>query len=143
MDKIKEKLEKLRIEADGNMARAENAETEVKDFKAQVAKQETTIQTLNNKITLLQGDVDRATQRADDVRLKKTQSDKDESMQDSMKRKVEMVEMQLDQKEAERKIATEKYKIITIGSDHSNSMLRNRRDMENHSLLKMLTWKLN
>ncbi|KAJ3109391.1 Guanine nucleotide-binding-like protein 1 [Phlyctochytrium planicorne] len=59
MDKIKEKLEKLRIESDGNLTRAQKAETEVKDLKAELAKRETEAQNNKNRITLLEMDADR------------------------------------------------------------------------------------
>ncbi|KAH6585078.1 hypothetical protein BASA60_000673 [Batrachochytrium salamandrivorans] len=57
MDKIKEKLEKLRIDADSNLARAEKAEAEVKELKNELAKRETEVQNLQNKISLLQMDL--------------------------------------------------------------------------------------
>lgn len=67
MDKIKEKLDKLRIEADGNLARAEKSETDLKDVRVQLASQETHINNLNNKVTLLTQDLERQEKRFDDV----------------------------------------------------------------------------
>lgn len=63
-------MEKLRIESDANMARAEKAETEVKALKETISKQESSIQTLNNKVSLLAGDLERAEKRADEVRMR-------------------------------------------------------------------------
>lgn len=77
MDKIKEvrefrkltlqKLDKLRIEADGNLSRAEKAESALKDLQSQVLKLETENHNLSNKVVLLQGDVDRAEKRVEEV----------------------------------------------------------------------------
>jgi predicted nuclease with TOPRIM domain len=61
------KLEKLRIEADTNLSRAEKAEGQVKDLQDQVNKLETETHNLGNKVTLLQGDVDRAEKRVEEV----------------------------------------------------------------------------
>lgn len=69
MDKIKEKLEKLRIEAETNLARAEKAEAEKASLKEALGKQETIVQTLNNKVSLLSADLERTEKRVDEVGL--------------------------------------------------------------------------
>ncbi|KAJ3122085.1 hypothetical protein HK100_012135 [Physocladia obscura] len=67
MEAIKaQKLEKLKIEAEQNGERANGFEAEVKELKAVIAKQETEIQGLNNKVALLTADLERAEKRADD-----------------------------------------------------------------------------
>ncbi|KAI8616482.1 hypothetical protein BC830DRAFT_197006 [Chytriomyces sp. MP71] len=67
MDKIKEKLEKLRVESEANNARAETAEAEVRELKAALAKTETETQGLQNKISLLTSDLERAEKRASEA----------------------------------------------------------------------------
>lgn len=67
MDKIKEKLEKLRVESDENLKRAEKAESEQKSLKEAVSKQESLVQTLNNKVSLLTEELERSEKRADEV----------------------------------------------------------------------------
>lgn len=67
MDKIKEKLEKLRVEADDNLKRAEKAESEQKALKESLSKQETLAQTLNNKVSLLTEELERSEKRVDEV----------------------------------------------------------------------------
>ena len=62
-------MEKLRVEGESHLARAEKAEQEVKELKAELAKKETETQSLNNKITLLQQDLDRTERRIDEVCL--------------------------------------------------------------------------
>lgn len=98
------------------MSRAENAEIEVKEVKSELSKQEATIHNLNNKVTLLQGDVERAEKRVKDVNLnsrqnkaKKQENDHDASAVETLRRKVDMLEQQVDSKEQERKAAVEKY----------------------------------
>jgi tropomyosin len=60
-------LEKLRIEADSNLSRAEAAEQEVKAITDQLTKKDTMIQDLNNKIKLLQDDLERTEKRVNEV----------------------------------------------------------------------------
>ncbi|KAI8854600.1 hypothetical protein BC829DRAFT_380332 [Chytridium lagenaria] len=67
MDKIKEKLEKLRIESDANNSRAERAENEVKELKAELAKRDTEVQNMKNKVTLLEMDLERTEKRVEEV----------------------------------------------------------------------------
>ena len=63
----KQKLEKLRIESETHAGRAEKAETEVKQLKDELAKKDTEVQNLNNKVTLLQMDLDRSEKRVEEV----------------------------------------------------------------------------
>ncbi|KAJ3262017.1 hypothetical protein HK103_003860 [Boothiomyces macroporosus] len=114
MDKIKEKLEKLRIESDANLARAEKAETEVKALKETISKQESSIQTLNNKVSLLAGDLERAEKRADEHKQKKAESENSDAVKENLERKIQLLEKQLDDKERDRKEATEKSRELSI-----------------------------
>ncbi|KAJ3272981.1 hypothetical protein HDV01_004887 [Terramyces sp. JEL0728] len=114
MDKIKEKLEKLRIESDTNLARAEKAEGEVKSLKETISKQESSVQTLNNKVSLLAGDLERAEKRADEHKQKKAESDNSDAVKENLERKIQLLEKQLDDKERDRKEATEKTRELSI-----------------------------
>ncbi|KAJ1553826.1 hypothetical protein HK405_006787 [Cladochytrium tenue] len=66
MDRIKEKLEKLRIESETSLVRAEKAEAWVKELQQELARRDTEAQNTANKITLLSMDLDRNTKRADE-----------------------------------------------------------------------------
>jgi tropomyosin len=109
MDKIKEKMNSLRIEADTNLSRAEQAEQQIAEIKKELDKKEQLVNQLNNKVVLLQGDLERAENRAQEHKLKKQEVEKDENVVASLRRKTEMLEGQVDQKEKERKDAVEKY----------------------------------
>jgi hypothetical protein len=124
MDKIKEKLERLRIEADGHISRGDLAEAAVKLHQAQLTKCENTIKTLNNKVLLLQADVDRAMHRADGVRLRKTQDDKLDSFSEALKRKIAMLETQLDEKEKLRFEAVEKVRNLELQNENNTRFVK-------------------
>ncbi|KAI8612521.1 hypothetical protein BC830DRAFT_1055508, partial [Chytriomyces sp. MP71] len=89
LKKNTQKLEKLRIESEANLARADRAEAEVKELKAEVAKKETDIQNLNNKIKLLQMDLERTEKRVEEVKIKKAEGDKEDSQIEVLTRKVQ------------------------------------------------------
>ncbi|KAJ3060543.1 hypothetical protein HDU98_003502 [Podochytrium sp. JEL0797] len=118
MDKIKEKLEKLRIESEGNHSRAERAEQEVKDLKAEVARKETDVQNLNNKIKLLQMDLERTEKRVEEVKLKKADGDKEDSQIEVLTRKVQMLEHSLEEREKSWREATDKARSLEVHSEH-------------------------
>jgi ribosomal protein S2 len=61
-------LEKLRVESETQTSRAEKAEAEVKELKAILEKKDGDIQNLNNKVTLLTMDLDKAEKRAEEVK---------------------------------------------------------------------------
>jgi tropomyosin, fungi type len=60
-------LEKLRIESDQNLVRAEKAEGEVKTLHETLSKNEVAIQSLNNKLSNLQLELERSEKRAEEV----------------------------------------------------------------------------
>ena len=60
-------MEKVRIEADNAIARAERAEAQVKDLESQILKLDTGNQSLSNKIALLTSDIERAEKRVEEV----------------------------------------------------------------------------
>ena len=55
------------MEADGNLQRAEKAEQEQKLLKEALGKEEAKTQNLQNKVSLLQGDMERMEKRVDEV----------------------------------------------------------------------------
>ncbi|KAJ1559414.1 hypothetical protein HK096_000632 [Nowakowskiella sp. JEL0078] len=112
MDKIKERIEKLRIESETNLSRAEKSDNEVKELKAELQKRENEVQSLNNKITLLSLDLERAESRIAEVKIKKNEGDKEESQVEVMTRKVQMLETHLDEKERALRETTEKCVLI-------------------------------
>ena len=67
MDKIKEKMDKLKLEAEAHLARAEKAEGLHKELENHSNKLETENHNLNNKIILLQESLEKAEKRLSDV----------------------------------------------------------------------------
>ena len=60
-------MEKVRVEADNAIARAEKAEAKVKELEAQIQNLDTENQSLSNKISLLTSDIERAEKRVEEV----------------------------------------------------------------------------
>ncbi|KAJ3189666.1 hypothetical protein HK101_008803, partial [Irineochytrium annulatum] len=115
---ITQKLEKLRIESDSNNQRAEKAEGEVKELKAELARRETEVQNLNNKITLLQMDLERTEKRVDEIKLRKIEGDKEDSLMDALQRKVQMLEHSLEEKEKSWRESTDKARALEVHAEH-------------------------
>ncbi len=60
-------MERLKVEAENHQSAHNTALATIKDLEAQLVAKEREIATLNNKVSLLSADVDRAEKRADDV----------------------------------------------------------------------------
>ncbi|KAJ3102926.1 hypothetical protein HDU96_009460 [Phlyctochytrium bullatum] len=118
MDKIKEKLDKLRIESEGNAARADKAEADVRELKAELAKSETETQNLKNKIVLLEEELSRAERRVEEVKLRKVEGDKEETEIEALKRKVNRLEGELEEKEKGWREATDKARALEVHAEH-------------------------
>ncbi|KAF9306173.1 hypothetical protein BGZ91_008616, partial [Linnemannia elongata] len=70
MDKFKEKIASIRAEADTALARAEGAETELAASKAEVSAKEQEAISLNNRITLLEQQLEKAETEGADAKIK-------------------------------------------------------------------------
>ena len=68
------------MEADSNLERAEKAEAEMKTFNEKLASKDTIIKDLSNKISLLQGELDRSEKRAQEVTVAKIESGQEEGI---------------------------------------------------------------
>lgn len=113
-----QKLEKLRIESESNNSRAEKAEQEVKELKAELAKKDVEVQNLNNKVILLQEALERSEKRIEEVKLKKAEGDKEDSQMEALHRKVAMLEHQLEEKEKGWRESTDKARALEVHSEH-------------------------
>ncbi len=60
-------MDKVRIEADNAIERAEKAEKHVKDLESQILVLDNENQSLSNKIALLTSDIERAEKRVEEV----------------------------------------------------------------------------
>ena len=67
MDKIKEKLERLRIDSETATVRAEAAENRVRELESELTDKETAESQLKNKVALLQMDMERQEKRVGEV----------------------------------------------------------------------------
>ncbi|KAJ1339529.1 hypothetical protein BSLG_005853 [Batrachochytrium salamandrivorans] len=119
--------------ADTTMDKIKEAELEVKELKAELAKKETEVQTFQNKISLLQMDLERAEKRADEISMqphqacflpsnsieqgKEGESDKGDSVKEALERKLQMLEKQLDDKEHDRKESIEKSRALELHAE--------------------------
>ncbi|KAJ1502043.1 hypothetical protein HMI54_009384 [Coelomomyces lativittatus] len=111
MDKVKEKVNALRTEADDANRRAEDAEMHLKKSKELLAMKENEVNTLNNKIALLQLDLERAEKRIDQVKVQnQVESDTKNSM-DTFSRKCTLLEEKLSSVEINLKTALERYDV--------------------------------
>ncbi|KAJ3344340.1 hypothetical protein HDU93_000130 [Gonapodya sp. JEL0774] len=131
MDKIKEKLEKLRIESEATNARANKAEDMVKMLNDELGKKEVEINGLKNKISLLETEIQRAEKRIDDLKSTHAEAEKGSAQGESLQRKLTLLEAQIEDKERIAKEAVEKYRASELKAEHAErraAQLEKERD---------------
>ena len=67
MEKIKEKIDHLKIESENNLKRAVKAEQEVEQTKAELEKRQTLIKSLENKVSMLSESLKRSELKMEEV----------------------------------------------------------------------------
>ena len=99
MDKLKEKLTALRVEADTNNERAEKAEQQLKATQEQLREKDNALITATNKQKLLEQEITRMESRLTDAQGKASQQANNDQEIDNLKRKIKLLEQESTQKE--------------------------------------------
>jgi DNA repair exonuclease SbcCD ATPase subunit len=101
MDVIKKKLQMLKEERDTAVEKAEEAERLRKETEAQLEAAEQDITRLNNKVSLLEGDLEQAEDRAADcdTKLKAEEAEKEELLRTNRTLSTQITEMEGEQGE--------------------------------------------
>ncbi|KAG6381500.1 tropomyosin [Boletus reticuloceps] len=96
MEKIKEKMNLIRAEADNAIARAEAAETKNKAYEQQLLEKEQAITSLNVQLARLDGDLEAAEAKLAVAKTAQADGEQSKSTNDALARKVVLLEEELD-----------------------------------------------
>jgi len=141
MEKIKEKMNSLRAEADSAVHRAETAESKIKQIEQQLLEKEQTITSLNVQISRLDGEVQATEEKL--IQAKSAQEDGEHSKttNDSLARKIVLLEEELDAAEKNVKETTEKLRQVDVKAEHFERQVQRaeqERDQWEHKYEEML-----
>ncbi|KAI0693172.1 tropomyosin [Cerioporus squamosus] len=106
MEKIKERLQSLRAEADNAVARAEEAEAKNKKYEQLLLEKDQEITSLQHKISVLDADLEKAEGKLAD--LKSAQEDA----------KIQLLEEELDAADKNLKEAMDKLRQVDVKAEH-------------------------
>jgi len=111
-------MNSLRAEADSAVTRAETAETKIKQIEHQLLEKDQTITSLNVQIARLEGEVQSTEEKL--ILAKSAQEDGEHSKttNDSLARKIVLLEEELDAAEKNVKETTEKLRQVDVKAEH-------------------------
>ncbi|KAK0526703.1 tropomyosin-2 [Tilletia horrida] len=118
MDRIKEKLNSLRAEADTHADRANAAEDKVKTLEQLNLQKDQEIQSLQHKLSLLESELDRAEGKLTDAKRGAEAEESSRSTQDTLQRKIALLESELDTAEKNLRETTEKLRQVDVKAEH-------------------------
>ncbi|KAG8863619.1 hypothetical protein FRC20_010661 [Serendipita sp. 405] len=108
MDRIKDRLASLRVEADTAIERAEKAEAANKKYELEILHKDQEIQSLSHKLQVAEGELEKAEGKLASAKLDKEQGETSRSTADNLARKIQILEDELDAAEKNLKETTEK-----------------------------------
>ena len=108
MDRLKEKITSLKLEADTNNERATAAEAKLKQSQDQLRENEQALITATNKQRLLEQELSRLEGRLQDAQGKASQQANNDQEIDNLKRKIKLLEQESSQKESQLQSTTAK-----------------------------------
>ncbi|KAJ2914659.1 hypothetical protein MD484_g5762, partial [Candolleomyces efflorescens] len=118
MDRIKAKLEALRIEADNNAERADAAEVKVKALEQAVLSKDQEIASLTHKLAMADEDNDKKDGQLNELKRGNLDGESSRQSADNLTRKVQILEDELDQSEKNLKEAVEKLRQVDVKAEH-------------------------
>ncbi|KAK9762412.1 tropomyosin-2 [Basidiobolus ranarum] len=119
MEKFKEKLNALRTEVDAANARADEAESVLKRLNDSQNDRDQEIMGLQNKIQLLEEQLETAEARIHDAKLLKEEDEQNRNHSDTLTKKINMLEIQLETAENNLRETTEKLRQVDLKAEQA------------------------
>ncbi|KAJ3339805.1 hypothetical protein HDU93_007804 [Gonapodya sp. JEL0774] len=99
MDKIRKRIDELRIECDAANARAQKAEDQVKNLDADLGKKDVEVNGLKNKIALLETEIQRSERRIEEMKGQVQSTGQGQQEVDALHRRISLLENEVQEKE--------------------------------------------
>jgi len=118
MEQIKKKLANLRDEADHAVERAEVAEAKNKKLEQELLVKEQEIQSLTHRLGVLETDAEKADAKITELKTTALNAESGHSTSESLTRKIQVLEEELDTSERNAKETVEKLRQIDVKAEH-------------------------
>ncbi|KAF9059714.1 tropomyosin [Rhodocollybia butyracea] len=117
-EKIKEKLNNLRLEADHAIERAEAAEAKNKKLEQLLLEKEQEITSLQHKLNVVEADMEKADGELDKMKRQNMEQIGSQTTSEGLQRKVQLLEEELDAAEKNAKDTVEKLRQVDVKAEH-------------------------
>jgi tropomyosin len=118
MDRIKEKLTSLRVEADNAVARAEEAEAKNKKYEQLLLEKDQEIGSLQHRLSTLDGDLEKTEAKLAELKSAREEGETSKTTNEGLVRKIQLLEEELDAAEKNVKETMEKLRQVDVKAEH-------------------------
>jgi len=117
-EKIKEKLNNLRLEADHAIERAEASEAKNKKLEQLLLEKEQEITSLQHKLSVIDQDLEKAESKLEDAKRENMDNSASKTTSEGLQRKIQLLEEELDAAEKNAKDTVEKLRQVDVKAEH-------------------------
>ncbi|PFH51943.1 hypothetical protein AMATHDRAFT_74632 [Amanita thiersii Skay4041] len=118
MERIKEKMNQLRVEADNAVTRAEEAEAKNKKYEQHLLEKEQEITSLQHRLGVLEGDLEKAENKLAESKAAADENQSSKMTNEGLTRKIQLLEEELDNAEKNAKETLEKLRLVDVKAEH-------------------------
>ncbi|PVV01274.1 hypothetical protein BB560_004313 [Smittium megazygosporum] len=118
MDKLKDKINSIRLEAEAASARADAAEAALKQLNDQQVEREQEIISLQNRIAMLEEEIERKDERIVEIKQLADDHETSKSAGDVLTKRIDMLEEKLETSESELQQTKEKLRNLDVKSEN-------------------------
>jgi len=123
-DRIKEKMNQLRNEADNAVTRAEEAEAKNKKYEQGLLEKEQEITSLTHRLGVLDKELEKAESKLAETKEAAAFSESNKTTNEGLVRKVQLLEEELDAAEKNLKDTVEKLRQVDVKAEHFERQLQ-------------------
>jgi len=117
-DKIRDKLNSLRAEADTAITRAEEAEAKNKQYEQVILEKDQAITSLSHKLALLDTDLEKTEAKLAELKSAHDVDQQSQTTNEGLVRKIQLLEEELDAAEKNVKETVEKLRQVDVKAEH-------------------------
>ncbi|KAJ6463692.1 tropomyosin [Mycena polygramma] len=131
-DRIREKMNQLRTEADAAIVRADEAEAKNKKFEQMLLEKDHEVTSLTHKLETLEAQLDKAEAIIADSKLDREAGETSKTTNEGLVRKIQLLEEELDAAEKNVKETVEKLRQVDVKAEHFERQVQRVEQERDH-----------
>jgi len=117
-ERIREKLNQLRVDADNAVTRAEEAEAKNKKYEQIILEKDQEITSLQHRLGILDAELEKAEAKVADSKAAREEGEHSKMTNEGLVRKIQLLEEELDAAEKNVKETVEKLRQVDVKAEH-------------------------